>query len=511
LCVSWRRRVVPAEGSISRRNRDLNRKRRCERWEGYPERGILSVFSGVIDLHTNTPNTKGPTRAQVAQYGDNYLLSNDPTMANYYGYNFYHVATDFEYVGLKADVGHGWNLDNKVYTYRYWNQQNYNGTTISATSATDKLNGYRKVGDLVQASQTSRWGTFRTGMWYEYAWTNRFQIPSDPRTWKDAVLPNFHEKFNTTTVEPYAEYEFRVTRRLTITPGVKFGYYKMDLTQYPDNGKTVGNLGGLPFVQHTAVYHAWQPSFDANYRLTQNWSVYGQYATGNVIPPSSVFDVKNAAVAVLPKPTQAKTYQGGTVLKFNRVILDADVYHTHFENQYSTTPDPVTGEPVYYATGASVSKGVEAESTILVGWGFSVYANGTAGSARYVNTQLWVQNAPRNTETIGLTYMHKNWDVGFFDKRVGQMWNDNGSTNQAVLINPFSITNLFFNYTIRSESRFKDSKIRLSINNLIDSHNIVGVAPASTTTSVPAPGDILTLLPGPSIMVSFTCGFSRRK
>src|SRR5258707_14430295 len=137
------------------------------------------------------------------------------------------------------------------YPMRYYNKQNFNGlTSITATSATDKLNSYRKVGNLLPVQQVSDRGVFRVGLWSEYAWTDRYQTPSDPRTWVDAALPNFHEKFGTTTLQPYAEYELKVTDSLRLTPGVKLAYYKQDFTQFADNGKTVGNLGGLPSVNH---------------------------------------------------------------------------------------------------------------------------------------------------------------------------------------------------------------------------------------------------------------------
>jgi len=45
----------------------------------------------------------------------------DPTSPYYYGYNGYHLPTNFEYVGLLADLGHGWKLDLKPYTYSYKN------------------------------------------------------------------------------------------------------------------------------------------------------------------------------------------------------------------------------------------------------------------------------------------------------------------------------------------------------------------------------------------------------
>ena len=63
-----------------------------------------------------------------------------------------------------------------------------------------------------------------------------------------------------------------------------------------------------------------------------------------------------------------------------------DVYHINFQNNYSSTTDPVTGDTVYFLTATSMTKGVEAESTILVGGGFAVYLNGTKGSAKYTDT-----------------------------------------------------------------------------------------------------------------------------
>jgi len=472
------------------------------------DRTTFTVFAGLVDLWTNTPNLKGPTRAQVAQFGDDYLLSGDPSRPDYFGYNFYHVQTDFEYFGIHSDLGHGWKLDNKMYTYRYWNKQNYqNGNTLTKTSGVDKLNGYRKVGDVLAVSHESTRGILRTGVWYEWAYTDRYQIPTDPRTWVDAPLSNFHENFITTSLQPFVEYEYKVTRDLSLTAGIKLANYNMNFTQFADNGKTVGSLNGAPSVMHDATFRSWMPSIDARYKLKSNWSVYAQFATGSVIPPTNVFDTKGALVAVLPKPTTTKTYQVGSVVKFNRVTLDVDGYYSHFQNPYSSTPDP-SGEPVFFQTGPSNTKGVEAESNILIGHGFSLYLNGTLGSARYAQTGLWVANAPKNTETVGFTYRVKSWDLGFFDKRIGAMYNDNGAANQAVAIDPFNVSNLYLNYTIRGDSYLRGTKIRFGVNNLMDNHSIVGVTPASTATSIAAPGDILTLLPARSVSLTVTFGYA---
>jgi iron complex outermembrane receptor protein len=472
---------------------------------------MLTGFSSVMDLHSNTPNQKGATRQQIQQFGDNFLMTDDPTSPVYYRFNFYHIPTHFEYFGVRTLVGSGWSIDNKTYTMRYYNKQNYNGvTTITTTSATDKLNSYWKVGNNLPVSYVSNAGVFRTGLWSEYASTDRYQTPSDPRTWIDAALPNFHEMFGTTTLQPYAEYAWRALPNLTVTPGIKYAYYKQDFTQLADNGKTVGNLNGAASVNHVAEYHSWLPSIDAHFLAQPYWSMYAQYGKGQNIPPTSVFDVQNARVGTLPKPILTDTVQVGSVWKSHRATLDVDFYHINFQSDYSSTFDAITGDTLYFLNGESVTQGVEAESTILVGGGVAVYVNATKGSAKYTDSDLWVQNAPRDTETIGLTYNLGSWNVGFFSKRVGLMYNDNGSLHQAVPIDPFNITNLFFNYTVRGSSKLSQSRIRLAFNNLTNSHAITGVSPASTKSNAPSAGDILTLMAGRSVSAAFTVGFSPR-
>ena len=468
----------------------------------------LTAFTDYLDVRAHTPNVKGATRAQIAQFGDNYLLQDtDPKQLNYQAYNIYHVISDFTYLGLNSNLGGGWKLDDKLYSYHYKNMQGYTVAPISTTSGTDKLNSYRTTGNIFRLSQESATGTLRTGLWSEIANTNRYQIPTDPRTWVDAVLPNFSESFKTTTLQPFVEYEFNATNDLKVTPGVKYSSYKQDLTQFADNGKTVGNLGGAPYVKHSATYTTVLPSLDVHYLLKKNWSIYAQYATGDEIPPSSVFDVKNANVSVLPSSVKNKTVQVGTVYTSDVMTLSADAYHISFDNAYSTPgPDPVTGLTTYYSNGSSVTQGLEAEGNFVLGGGFNLYGNATFGSAKYSSTGLWVQNAPRDTESLGLYYQQGAWSVGLLGKRVGKMFNDNGAVHEAIAIDPFVIPNLFVNYTAKYlTSWMKQTRFKISVTNLSDKHSLVAVTPASKTTSVAAPGDILTLLPARS--VSFSIGF----
>ncbi|MGA2147034.1 MAG: TonB-dependent receptor, partial [Bryobacteraceae bacterium] len=186
------------------------------------------------------------------------------------------------------------------------------------------------------------------------------------------------------------------------------------------------------------------------------------------------------------------------------------------------------------ATGPTNTKGIEAESNVIIGQGFSVYLNGTLGSAKYQtgryfpNGGLWVADTPNNVETVSLLWRHRDWDVGLVDKRVGTLYNDNATlgylingisipypVDQAIKIDPFNLVNVFVNYTVKSGSWLRGSKIGLAVNNLANSHSLVGVTPAiAPTASVPYvqnPSDLLNLLPGRSVMVTFTAGFAPRR
>ena len=526
----------------------------------------LSVISTVVIVDANTPNND-PFRFQLEQYGDNFYMQNnyynpDGTVNGLY-YKFYnnHIPTNFEIVSFNRSWGKGWRFEMKPYTYSYSNHQHYNNSQyseagdaggelasdpVTATSAIDKMNQYVKGGVIAYLSDASRFGVFRTGGWYEYTSTNRYQNATDPRTWVDNDTIGglkFHEGFITRAEQPFAEYQLVAIPRWTITAGVKDAYYNMTVQQFASN-KDVGPLGCPKTdtfqecpnsVIHEKGYNSVLPSVEANYRILNDWSAYGQYGRGSIIPFSTVFDVTGAEVATAPPPTVATTYQGGTVLKLNRLSMDADAFHIHFVNQYSSfTPGsgPNAGFTYYYATPPSDTNGFEAEGNVAFGSGISLYLNGTVGEAKYeaaaaqpatatapatpATPSAWVALAPHDTETIGPSYQRGSWDAGFFNKRVGSRWEDDGSTHQNVPLDPFWMSNLFFNYTVRDGSRFDNSKIKLSFNNLFDNHNVVDIGAANGVSAnnvlyTPDPTDTEELLPGRSVMVTFQLGLSPRE
>ncbi|MRX06633.1 TonB-dependent receptor [Pseudoduganella sp. FT25W] len=484
----------------------------------------ITLFSSWLNLTNNTPAIKGVTRANVEQGNYNTLLSGDPTKGNYWGFNFYDISTAFNYLGVTSNLGGGWKLEDKAYVYRYWNKQNYNNSTtvISSSSAVDKLNSYLTKGNLLRLRQESSLGVLRTGVWYDYAKSFRYQIPSDPRTWVNQAAPNFSETYQTTTVQPYVEYEFHVTPALSITPGVKYASYKQDFRHLQDNGGAVGPLGGVynkttgvitggaPFIDNSVKYTDTLPSLDMHYQIAPTWTAYAQIARGDQIPSTGVFDTLGAKVGMVPKATKSTTTQAGTVWQSDKWNLSADIYRIRLDSPYSSSPDPVTGEPVYFLNGKEISQGVETEGTVMLGSGFSLYANATVGTTKY-DTGKWVAGAPADTETLSLNYQHAGWNGGVFVKRVGKVYADNGSTHEAFGIDPVTLANLFVNYRLKNPMPFaKLAKLQLGVNNLFNRHSIVDVAAAGTKTSssaAPSPADLLTVLPERSVSATLTIDF----
>ncbi len=544
---------------------------------------VLTGYSGVIWVDANTPNfsatrcqmygvsaiksyscaisATNPTLLPYTGAGINFLNTNnsDPLLYLDAQYNYYHVPTDFEYVGVHKEFGHNFVLDVKPYTYNYDNSEKYSNavaiTELPASAfpaangyaagtylglkvepcdiqvsgklpcAVDKYNSYRKYGESGVLSQVSKFGTLRAGMWYEWANTNRHQYPTDPiNGYKDQALPNFKEKFVTNSYQPFAEYEFRATSKLTITPGVKFSYYTVGTQQFADDGKTIGGLapaGVTPnpasFISNGGSYFATLPSVTGNYRINNHWSAYGQFAQGSIVPPSSVFDYNqgttgnSVGVATLPKQQKNTTYQTGTVLKLKNVTFDADYFHIHFDNGYSSIITQASGgEPVYFATPPSVTQGLEGEANIYATHGLSLYLNASYNRAVYsggslaatctgsaavcaasptlnVNTPggLNVQQTPSDIETEGILYQKGSWDAAFFNKRVGTMYVDSpNGYHDAYTVNPFSLSNFYVNYTIRSGGRFNNTKLRLDFTNLFGNNDINGITLANNSAPV---------------------------
>lgn len=548
---------------------------RCMLYGSSPSSAYSCAAPTVTVSGTPTPVTANGLLPFTGA-GAKFLLTNnsDPVSWFDFQYNTYQVPTDFEYVSLKTEFGKGWYLEVKPYTYNYDNGELYSNATpmteVTAANANpttvpgsilvngkdyydgvaiapcdvqvvkkgiaalpcgiDKYNSYRKYGETAVLSQSSKFGTLRAGMWYEWADTNRHQYPSDPlNNWADQTLPKFNESFWTNSYQPFAEFEFHVTPQFNITAGTKFAAYTINVLHHADDGATVGALTcastttACPTtITDTGSFTAWLPSLDFNYRLRPDWAIYAQAATGSVVPPSAVYDYNQTAASASaaipqlvtpPKQQRSTTYQIGTVYKAQRFTLDADAYRIRFQNSYSSAIDNIAGDvnlgdTIYYLQPSSVTQGIEFETTSVLKKGFNLYLNATASNAFYegavnAGTQadpylqqapggLWVASTPTDTEQQGLTYQGRGLDLGIFNHRIGEERVDNGQYHNQAIIAPFSTVNTYVNYTVRNRSIFDGTKVRLDATNLLDSHNIQSLSLAGAVPTMTIPGTTLT-------------------
>jgi iron complex outermembrane receptor protein len=474
---------------------------------------VLTAFSSWTHYLSNSgggvnPSTFAVYNTPVGAANQKYLIgnnmyqsSNNPTRADYYDYSHYDVTASFNYLGIKSNLGDGWNLDNKTYFNYYSNQQNYanfkdaskvaNFDPNAATAGIDKLNSYHTIGNILRITKDTSFGTIRTGLQTEYSDTPRHQNYVNPVTGAPTSGGvKFNEDFQTTIIQPYLEVAFKATEKLTITPGIKYNYFSHNLKQYPDdktNG-TVGTLNGQAFVQNSRTYGDVLPFIDARYMLQNNWSVYAQYSTGDVIPPTSTYDVTGSSVSVLPDPIRTKTYQIGSVYQAPSYMVDADIFQTNATTSYSSAVDG-SGFTYYYSSPSTTYKGIEASGNVVLGGGFNVYGSAMGYQATYDTTGLAVANVPSDMEALGVFYRNNAWSIGGMVKRIGPQYQDNTKAtqvNQWYSLDPIFITNLYANYTFNNvPSYMKSAKIRFGVDNLFNKNYLVAFVPGASNSTTP--------------------------
>jgi len=193
--------------------------------------------------------------------------------------------------------------------------------------------------------------------------------------------------------------------------------------------------------------------------------------------------------------------------------VGGNLYHIALDGAYQTSSTAVNGVFPTYMSGSMVSQGIDGEMTIPLGKGFSLYMNGMIGTVKNANG-TWVQNAPSDTETLAVNYQQGPWKSNLSISRIGRAYkdgtNNSGAVSQAFTINPFVVTNLFVNYTIKHNSDFaKQTRLQLGVNNLFNKHSIVDIANATTNSSSanPSASDLLTVLPARSVNLTATISF----
>ncbi|MBY0574491.1 MAG: TonB-dependent receptor [Undibacterium sp.] len=450
----------------------------------------LTVFSTYNKIHSNVADKGGVTLTQVAKYGKNYALNNDPTSQNFVGYNYNNKKTDFEYLNLVSKLG-SWELDNTLYTYAYDNDtysgQDASGATANGTKAGvtgnknvpgyNKLNSYRVTGDIIKLTNKVQVGSFsgllRAGVWLEKSDTNRHTYDLDwtlglPNP-KEATAPkniSYEQKSSWSQYQPFVEFEWATSADLTITPGVKYSSFKRSLDAQVNQGTRLAQT-----TEQT--YTATLPFLTANYSLSKTWSSYAQFAKGFLVPDLSMFYVNNPSLSK-PSPQTSTNYQWGIVHQSQELSFDADVYYIDFNNKIASTG---TGNDViYYNQGGVVYKGLEASATYYLGAGFSAHVNGSTNSAKAKDTGMQVAKAPESTSAFGVLYKANGLYGSILAKTVGVQYAKDGEV-AAYKIDAYTTTDLTLGYRWKNMGRFvKNLKLQIGVNNLFNKEDVLSIS-----------------------------------
>ncbi|WP_243041196.1 TonB-dependent receptor domain-containing protein [Dyella sedimenti] len=473
----------------------------------------LTFVTSYNQEHQNT--VQGATKDEIAQFGWRYGLTDDPTLQSYTGYNKAAYYSSFTYVGITSRLG-DWDLDNKVYynSFDHWSRKasdatdndpadngvtfyNASGKKVRTVAADvpGKLadNGFHAFGDVLRLARDLGPGSLQTGVWLERDLDARYQLPIDETTGantgtKYGPIYNYALNDRTDTVQPYLQYDWNVTDRFTLSPGVRYSEVTRELN-------AALNKVSPPVPSYAeATYHATLPSLSAHEKITDEWSAYAQVAKGFLAPPIDVIYVNGSHDL---KPEQTTNYQLGTAYATRQFTFGADIYYIDFSN-YLTETEVKTGngnETTYINAGGAVYKGAEIEGTYALTQTLSIYGNASYNKATYKNTDVQIAGTPKVTAALGLLYSSPTGYFGsVMGKFVGKQYGLDNVTDDAgnsVFGNDQRIAGYFSTDAAlgyRSDHGpwgLKGYSVSMDINNLFNVRKITGYAGTQSVSGTP--------------------------
>ncbi|MDB5461027.1 MAG: hypothetical protein JWO72_2768, partial [Caulobacteraceae bacterium] len=446
---------------------------------------LTALYTHTFYLY-NKSDIGDASVAQLEQFGKNFSLGNDPSLQDYYKYNWARKQTNFEYVKAAGEIGAGFGFDNTLYSYGYDNDTESGANNLAGPSANfvtpvqgpypapgagyssklqtpgipgySKKNEYVVTGDIAKFTKTFAFGKLTVGSLYERADSYRYIVDINVLNWqpdyreKAAKLPGpsgvyvqvplndqYIEFSGWTQYQPFAQFEWKPTDKLTITPGIKYLHWDLSL-----NAPIEKLANGSQPLQTDQVFTKTLPFLTANYRIQNNWSAYAQYAQGFLIP-----NIGNLYVGSLSQtkiqPQESTNYQIGSVFNLNNLSLDGDIYYIVFKHKIQSFTDAVTGQPYDTNSGGAIYKGVELQGAYVLPHGFSVFANwsdnsavgnGDASNPLYNGHQL--TSTPHWTAAAGVRLQHDHLVVAddslivtLNDKFVGSQYLINARCSSA--------------------------------------------------------------------------------
>ena len=463
----------------------------------------------------------GATAAQIATLGPNWGLSTDPNNQNYFGYNNDRITTDFEYADLESDFGDGWSSDVKAYTYAYFHHGLNgedpnggganagitggfpNGTCVGTNPGTGPCSGgtgnyfpndvpgqsltndYRSVGTIARLTKVVFFGDIKTGIWYDHQINARGLFEQDftqggvfnenPNTGvANATDRYLHQQL--TTIQPYLQVDWNTPiENLTVSPGLRYSYFDR-------NVNAIVNVKDGANESYDNTFDSILPSVVAHYAFSPDWTAYAQVAKGFLAPNENFFNRNGAnpgSTSLNPETTW--NYQVGTSVQLENLTASADAYYIDFSNLIVS--QTVGGQTIYSNAGGVTYKGLETEATYVLGYGFSVYGNGSLNNALDNTTHLWIPNAPQTTAALGLIYDRDGLYASLISKWVGSRY---GDVNQTQGLSPVLTADAAFGYDLgHLVDTLNGVSLQVQVYNISDVKKIINLAGYTVQTGTP--------------------------
>jgi iron complex outermembrane receptor protein len=443
---------------------------------------VLTFVTMQNKLHQNV--ALGTTLANMQKYGKNFGLNNDPTSQAYYGYNYDNITSDFEYLGLKSRQG-DLSVENKVYTYAYYHDGfngadpglgQANGTGFGTSNVPgQKMNmNYRSTGDLLRMSRDMGSDKLDFGTWVDYQTNNRMQAEVDFTLGgaldKTAGKVGAIDRLMTdslTTIQPYVQYEWKVSDALTVTPGLKYVSFNRKLDAIVNQGSNNGPLSS------SQTWTKALPAVTAHYKIQPNWTAYAQVAKGMLAPnlnsfyPQTTNGTNNVSTLT---PEQTTNLQLGTTWVGDSLTVSGDIYSVDFSNKITASPCGIN--TCFSNAGGVKYNGIEGEATYVVGAGYSLYGNYAINN--YTKSAGGnIQNAPKSTAAAGVIYNRGPAYASLIAKEVGKRYSGTDLNGNDIPMSSYTVVNLATSYEFRNvATQGKSAKVGFQVNNLFNNNSV---------------------------------------
>ena len=316
--------------------------------------------------------------------------------------------------------------------------------------------------------------------------------------------------FTTTNIAPFIENIFRIGKRFTVTPGVRFEYLKSTARGYSideDYKITTDKSKNRDFLL-TGIGVA--------YKTKPNTAFYGNIS--QAYRPIDYNQQQPFGVAAKIDLNLKDAFGFNSDLGFRTIVsnylnVDASLFYLAYNNRIGEVvkTDSATGEVYAYRTNIanSVHKGLEAyiEFNILKyldkhsKQGLSIFNSFSFIDAKYTSGVFKgnrVEAAPKVIERAGLVYSNRNFSSTFQFNYTGDSFGD--ATNVKISDNPvagyipaYTVLDLSATYKINNYS------IKCGVNNLTNKSYFT-----RRTDEYPGPGII------PAVGRSFYAGFTAK-